>query len=180
MIWSTCKTRVFIGQKGSSLQEMLIEEYSSVRKPAFQCFDSIKSTGKCLTSLESHAYILKNYPAHYTHQTSRYICILCTHNDGRNFEQWWTTSSSECRSLILQNQSIPRPLVSTGKNMQATAARHNITSNTMSASIWWQLRSIATATRGQTTPPILPTAVAIPAPVERTTVGYTYEKKEGN
>jgi len=64
--------------------------------------------------------------------------------------------------------------------MQATAARHNITSNTMSASIWWQLRSIATATRGQTTPPILPMAVAIPAPVERTNVGYTYEKKEGN
>ena len=68
-------------------------------------------------------------------------------------------------------------MVSTGKNIQATAARHKTTSNTTSASIWWQLPSKATATRGQTTPPTLPIAVAIPEPVERTYVGYTYEKK---
>ena len=34
-----------------------------------------------------------------------------------------------------------------------------------------------TATRGQTTPPILPMAVAIPTPVERTDVGYTCTEK---
>ncbi|BAS85408.1 Os03g0638250 [Oryza sativa Japonica Group] len=35
------------------------------------------------------------------------------------------------------------------------------------ASIWWQLLNMPTATRGQTTPPILPIAVAMPTPVER-------------
>jgi hypothetical protein len=92
------------------------------------------------------------------------------------YEWWWI----EVFLVLHQDyhQFISRPLVSTGKSMQAIAARHNTTSNTMMASIWWQLLSIPTATRGQTTPPILPMAVAIPTPVERTDVGYTYKDKK--
>jgi hypothetical protein len=69
---------------------------------------------------------------------------------------------------------ISRPLVSTGKRIQATAAKPNTSSKTTTASIWWQLCSMPTAIRGQTMPPILPMAVAIPTPVERADVGYTW------
>ena len=77
-------------------------------------------------------------------------------------------------------QSISRPLVSTGKRMHATPARNSTSSNTSTASIWWQFRSMPTATSGQITPPILPMAVAIPTPVERTDVGYTQKENDRN
>lgn len=47
-----------------------------VRKPAFQCFDSTKSRGKCLTSLETHVYILDQLIIHIKHHVT---CAFSVH-----------------------------------------------------------------------------------------------------
>lgn len=67
------------------------------------------------------------------------------------------------------------PLVSKGNKRTQRPERSIITSNTITAAVWWQPLTNPTATRGHTMPPILPIAVVIPTPVALTLVGYTYK-----
>jgi hypothetical protein len=64
------------------------------------------------------------------------------------------------------------PVVSTGKNKTATAARSGTPANTDTANPCWQLLTKSTATNGHTIPPTRANEFAIPNPVDRVLVGY--------
>lgn len=74
-------------------------------------------------------------------------------------------------------QSILLPLVSNGKRSMQTIERTITTAKRKMAAVWWQPVTNPTDTRGHTMPPIRPTALAMPAPVALSEVGYTYSKQ---
>lgn len=69
------------------------------------------------------------------------------------------------------------PFVSCFRSKTAIPDENITISNKTIDKIWWQACKRATATRGQSMPPILPTELAVPKPVVLTDVGYTYRKQ---
>lgn len=101
--------------------------------------------------------------------------ISAADDDGVQFE---LPERRDCVESDESTESLNlRPLVSNGKRRMQITVTAITTSNMTKASFRWQLLINATATRGHTIPPILPTAVATPAPVDLTEVGYNQKQR---